>query len=525
MSSKHYQPDFTAELDKLTQMFAEGGAGHNDALKNYKRLVEAIEHNEPDPRSRGPLLSIVQPSNVGLLGYLNPFSRAVWLRALGDSFESLNPKGPFFSVTLIPRNADYSTETSCHGFRMKTIKLRAQIEQLLDGLRASAFGNIEHAIFPKSKVSYGGYLMYPHAQFICWGCDEDKLKSAFKLAFPPLDTGVRGYWCPVITKTFHRALAYATKAPMYGYSEWPRGTDGKRHEPVQIPLRGLFDLLEVAASTTWPDVSISTGEGQFILERSMLIAKPDFAAQSCPARDNVKRKARVPSKLAPGELTFETAVGAELQHDLPNINLTQQAEDAAAAYEEYVAAEDTSEQRLFVFLALAYRLACSSRLHEEELFALAKERNLPCNRRTDLLGLSILLSLRGYEVDRRRRSNWAKALRYLYQERCRPADVVAKLKQYGGVRPCADRLTSKRKRRAPVTVKHSWTVLKEKGTGFVLGTSGSAEVPTMPGIWVVKGRKEGSDVVRVRHYITSSSRDYERLIGEIAASLDTNPKS
>jgi hypothetical protein len=56
--------------------------------------------------------------------------------------------------------------------------------------------------------------------------------------------------------------------------------------------------------------------------------------------------------------------------------------------------------------------------------------------------LSVKIAADKKDVDKRRVSEWAASLRYLYSKRCKPEVVAATIKDYGGTKECVKALKS-----------------------------------------------------------------------------------
>ena len=442
---------------------------------------------------------------------MNSSSRLMWLGAALNAFKALKPSGPFYAVTVISAAWNRSTADEGSG----TAEVKKTLEELLDGLEADSLGHVETAVFPKTRLDNGGCRAAPHAQVIVYGVSENALRKALKAAFPPLEDGTKGYWVLEITDGFGYALSYATKSPSYGYSDWPMGDGSRTHKSVKLPQGVHLQLLKQFHGVTWLDVNIATGEGKKIRQRAIteIGFKP---VKTSPLADNSTASATE----KPPVLTLETGVDPSLKVDMGKRKLLSMAAAVSVGFDKSLKHEAEGEESLSDSLATAYELALASADQEGDLKKLLKLKGITFNRAADLFLLAVKVGCTKKNVDKRRQSEWAGALRYMYGKKCKPTEVATKLKEYGGPSACVKAM----KRHKPsndntpeLTQDEIWDTIKAHGEGFEVATN-KLDMPLSKGVLVAARNKDGNRLL-VRHVVGIEQKRGKEFVQKVANDL------
>ena len=513
-NDKFYSPDWTKLSEYYEKYASTTGIGRTEANRHLKALKQTIEKTKGDLDQRRQQLAMINPKTAAKLFYMNPASRLSWLKGAVTGFETLKPDAPFFAITVVKKAWDRTTRDDGNG----VAEVKEKIKGILSDLKASSFGHVETAVFPK-KVTAGAYHSAPHGQIIVWGVELLDLRAALKPSFPPLEDGTLGYMVKPITTKFFTTLSYATKAPAYGYSAWPMEGGDKRHEPMAITQRGHHQLLKQFADTTWLDVNIATGEGIKVRKTAIQETGYQTSASKSPLTDKLKAKNEVSADSPLKILTLENGVDPALKFS-PKGQLKEEAKKATEAYEGYLGTEKQSRDVLYEFLGRVYRLACASADREPQLKKLVTDRGIPLNAQSDLISLSLKIAL-PKDHDKRRASEWGSALRYLYGNGCKPMAVPAALRENGGTRNCANALKGRTAGGETATSKideqEAWKLVKEHGNGFEVA-SNRVDLPVVRAV-LIAGRNKDGNRLFVRHFIPADEKLGRDFLQKIANDL------
>jgi len=511
-----YKPDWSAELDRMQRYFKTGGEAHVQCSRHELALQNAIKTYIRDPEERRDFMSAVLASNAGMLRYSCPQARVLWAERLIYEFIAAEVKGPIFTFTLILDWFSGSTKLPNGLEAAKLLTMKSLVELVFKNSGYSVLGHSEEAIFPK-RENGDGYDCHAHAQFLVWGKGKKSLGKLLEPIFPALQDGTYGYYGEEITRTPTHALSYATKAPAYGYSAWPKASGGNRHSSAKLPSKGHFQFLHIAQRIVWPDLCIAVGDGVKIKDRALKTFKAKFPASTCRSADNFVRKPAPSKKPASTGLTVDTKVPAKFQAHTVNSDLRLQIGEAADNYNEYDGHRQNERAALYRFLASAYKLALTSNLRREELEEIARELKLPFNARTDLFAFAIRMAIHGKKQENRQLiSDWSRALRYLFQTGCPIPEAEKALRDYG-VRDSARSAQPGNSAASRGSLKKDWTKIRKAGSGFKVKTNVPKDLPRL---FVMFGSTdEDRTSIRARHTVSAKDPVVRRLIKEIAKKI------
>ena len=514
-----YSPNWPIETAYYNKYVAEDGIGYREANRHMGALKAAITKKYGDLELRAQLLASVSPESAKELLYFNPWSKLMWLGAALNGFKDLNPKAPFYVITLLADAWNRSTADEGNG----TAQVKKLVKELLAGIEAHSFGHVETAVFPRNKIDGDGYHSAVHAQVIVWGVSANVLRKALKPHFPPLEDGTKGYWVLPMTHDFAHVLSYATKSPAYGNSVWSM-TDGKRrHNSERLSQIAHDQLLKQFDGTTWPAVNIATGDGKTIRKSAVNEIGYKPSKDKSPLADKLETAVETP----PPALTLETDVDPGLRIDAGERKLPSMAAEVSVDLGKSLGQEEKSRERLYGSLEGVYKFALTSADRKRELKAVLKSKRITFNRAADLFLLAVKIATARQDVPKQRISEWAGALRYLYSKRCEPDAVATKLKDYGP-KECAKALRSgktpkegkppKESRTTDLTDKAAWTLIRKHGTGFEVRGANTLEMPVGKGV-LMAARHKDENKLFVRHLVGSNNKLAREFLQKVANDL------
>lgn len=154
-----------------------------------------------------------------------------------------------------------------------------------------------------------------------------------------------------------------------------------------------------------------------------------------------KRKHASIKRREPADLLFDGKVGAKFEFKRLNTNVKDWMEEVADKHKTYKKLTNKTRGALNDYLQEVYKTALNSAKKIGELKAYAKKHKLPFDKNTSIFGFILKMHYGDSGPDRRRVSEQAQALRYLYEKDVDPKDVATKLKKFGGVRGCSRKFT------------------------------------------------------------------------------------
>lgn len=513
-----YTPNWE-QAKKVWASTAEHGKALREAVRHQKALQAAIRENVKNPVHQKKLLKRTSVANAKRLAYMNPFARLIWTTEVMKSFCAHQPKPPLYAVTLISNAFEFGTgETDPTSY---VNVLKAAVEAVMTDCGASSLGNIEFAVFPKTATEDGGYRIAGHFQGIAWGVPKKDLKRSLALIFPPLADGTPGAWVIEVKRSIWNVVSYNLKAPAYGYRSWPRAGNSAVHNSMEIPLRGHCHLLRLFSGITWPQLAIATGKGKKILRDAQHASKQPINGQiKSPPADFLKAGASENGTASDlGTLTVESGVHTAIDVPVSEVPLQERTAEAAQAFLTYEGQRKTTKTDLHAFLQQIYGTALSSVSRIGELQQLVHRKGLTFNRSADLFALCLKLAIPNESYNKRRASDWAMALRYLYSQGCQPNQVLHQLGQYG-VKACARFIKQSQQpdeHNATSCPEDVWGVFKKYGEHFTVSTN-QLEMPFSKAILIAE-RNEDLNRLIVQHGIDERDPAAQAILAKLAKSL------
>lgn len=510
-----YVPKWSVE-ERCWQAYAsKDGKGYEEARRHRRALDSAIKRYVRDPANCQKLLGANLAKDAKSLAYMNPFARLIWGTAVVSAFRACKPKGRLFAATLIGDAFTFSTVDEADA--VITV-LKRFLEAAFEYCGADVFGNIEFAVFPKTKKG-DGYRISAHFQGLVWGVRKQELKNLLPLLFPALEDGTPGSWVEQVRTRVWHVISYNLKPPAYGYQGWPRADGPTQHIAMSIPRKGHWQLLQQFAGVRWPDLAIAVGEGKKILRHALrkmgtLPESPltDFAIPSAES-----------SPASAAALTLEVGINPALGFEPSDKPLEQCAGETTAAFDKYLQQRRITRSDLYEFLQRTYGLAMECAGREAELKELVQAKGLMFNRASDLIALSLKCVIPKENYNKKRASEWAQALRYLYMRGYQPTEISERLAEFG-ITKCA---------RAAMDIERTgddggseqeepWHVIDKYGRGFEVATN-QLDMPFPKGILIAEGNEDKNRLV-VRHVLDTDDPIARSILKKLAQRLQkTHP--
>ena len=515
---KQYIPDWEQQQEKWDAYARQGGKGFVYSRRHSRTLKATIKKHVKDPAKRKRLFSLISKSHASRLEYMNPSARLLWGTHVMNGFRSLQPKGVLFGVTLISEG--FSSSSAAKNPRAWLRVFQAIMKVLLTECGASAFGNIEFAVFPKTTEVDGGYQMFAHFQGLVWNVSKKRLKRRLVRWFPPMDDGTPGAWVAEVTRTVWKLISYNIKAPQYGYRHFPRAGNSPVHNSMEIPLQGHWQLLQQFKGWQWPEFAVAVGEGEKILRGAMrVLRKPLPGHLKSPPADLLAEEADAGPPPGLGVLTIETGVNPAVTADDSPAALGERTADAALAYQEYLGQRQTAKSTLYEFLERTYATAITSASREGELQQLVRLKGLTFNRASDLFSLCLKLAIPTESYDKRRSSEWAAALRYLHSKGCQPGQASRFLQEHGGTKACAKAMANPGddETKTPISPDEIWKTFETYGKHFEVATN-RLEMPVRKGILIAEPNPDNNRLL-VHHVIDIRNPTGRAILRKLAASI------
>ncbi len=515
-----YKPNWKTVRLRCERSIGKGGKAYKECIRHHRQLSDAITRYQRAPKLYENLQQSISRANASNLGYMNPYARLDWLRCVTNAFCEVKPTSPLYAVTLITKICDLASSDDDAGPQIRILKILAA--KLLDDAGASAFGNIEFAVFPKTPKGKG-YKVAVHFQGLAWGISKPALKNAFARMFMCLPDGTHGNVVIRVKKSVSRVIAYNLKAPAYGYRAFPRDDGSTVHNTIAIPERGHYQLLRLLRDLKWPDLAVAVGEGEEILRRAEK-EKPSPALPESPPPDSLPADA-LQIREKPGALTLQTGVNPAIGQDGGDVSLQERSANASLAFHAYAGHQETSDKRLYAFLAEVYPQTLRAARNEEELKALVQAKRMTFNKASDLFALSLKLAIPAEAYNKRRASEWAMALRYLHSQSCAPDGVAAFFAEKGGINHCVDQMRAlDNEQRAPqlsMSPEEAWVAIENGGDGFTVATN-QLEMPCDRAVLIAE-RNPDNNRLLVRHAIAADTGVAKSFLVKLAATMGQKP--
>jgi len=170
------------------------------------------------------------------------------------------------------------------------------------------------------------------------------------------------------------------------------------------------------------------------------------------------------------DLKCDEAANEAVQFELRNTDVKSCIKKCAVKHKKHLTKKGEAKRAKYRYLEDAYVVALNAHHRIDELQVYAKKKHVRFNKRTDLFGFVIKLTMPDTKTNRRLASEYAGALRYLYSVGT-PGDHVAKeLTRQGGISGCRKKLSELRrdlgKGRKPASktsATKNWDKVKEGG--------------------------------------------------------------
>jgi hypothetical protein len=242
-----------------------------DAQEHHRQLADAIDRFGPRlSRRKGAALSPaakeairdLHRNQAHWLGYMNPYARLAVFGAIWRHAEPVLGRAEGEMITII--HQPWHTNDRAWEFYPEVIQDRVRAS--LKGLNAIAavefayYHNVRH-----DEDGVDGRLFAPHVQGVVWGGSTRAERDALAAAFAGGIAGSHGVERRSIDDLFG-AVAYAIKAPMYGYSFYRRRDGSNAHRARRLPPSRHYGLWQHLHGFTWPQLVFGTGEGEAVLE-------------------------------------------------------------------------------------------------------------------------------------------------------------------------------------------------------------------------------------------------------------------
>lgn len=192
------------------------------------------------------------------LGYLNPWARLIWLKAVTTAIHHADFEGnQIYMVTII--HEPWHTNDISWEIDINAIKRR--LWRRLNGL--SFIGMIEFAYF-QNVAHKGAKLIAPHFQGLFWG---SLSRARYRRLRQGFAGGVHGSVGVYRRKVTHLsgAIDYSIKQPSYGYRIAMFGSRKFRHFSTKLWLTQHYSLVEHLGDYRFQDLTVAGGQGAEIL--------------------------------------------------------------------------------------------------------------------------------------------------------------------------------------------------------------------------------------------------------------------
>ncbi len=155
-------------------------------------------------------------------------------------------------------------------------------------------------------------------------------------------------------------------------------------------------------------------------------------------RPTMKNKNSDPSPVTFNELTVETEIDTEIVYTLKNHNIAKWLRICKKKNLKVGEKFRLGREARHKLLEEVYNLGCAAHQNIDELRAIAKKSDLRFNKKTNIFAFILKAIYGGDNLNRRKVSEQASALQYLYHQQVNGEDVAVKLEKFGGTRKCAD---------------------------------------------------------------------------------------
>lgn len=254
-----------------------------EAERHFDQLHDAIALYSDHPRHLSDTLRLVDRSSRHELGYMNPYSRLDWLRAVYTAVSGYTFTGNLYTLTLLDRR----WETSTTDWHFDIPQIRRHLHGALSGFEY--FGLIEVAVLDvrtpadvgvavpvtgeafdpetgeilprRSPKTNADRVVAAHFQGLLWGAVSRGQWRELRTRFTGGVFGAQGARRSKVTN-LASALSYGVKLPAYGYRHpiAPRGRlGGKARELSSVEH---YELVRAFADYRFPDLTVAGGAGK-----------------------------------------------------------------------------------------------------------------------------------------------------------------------------------------------------------------------------------------------------------------------